>query len=98
MDTEIPIIVPIDSSPSTCPECGKVEDIKRVCRHCGYEYKDCDPTTFRDWLGVFVVVVVIWAGITVLIWLLQTGTERYPATLVRCFECQWEFIKSLKVW
>jgi hypothetical protein len=34
----------------------------------------------------------------VLIWLFQAGMERHPATLVRCFEAQWEFVKSLKVW
>ena len=39
-----PIIMPpiSDKSRERCPECGKDEDIKRVCSHCGWEYKDLE--------------------------------------------------------
>ena len=41
----IPIFIPVRTSqpePKKCPQCDKPEDIKKVCRHCSYEYKETD--------------------------------------------------------
>ena len=94
-----PIYIPASSSsePSKCPSCDKKEDIKKVCRHCDYEYKE-PPTTFTEGLVAFMVIVsVIWLCVTILVWLMDYsfGDKK---TLLDMFIAQWEFIKNLRLW
>jgi hypothetical protein len=49
MNTIIPIFISPEE-PEKCPECQKEEDIKEVCRHCGYEYLDYSDIEF-SWKG-----------------------------------------------
>lgn len=54
-----PIFIPIHTSsqePSKCPQCDKIEDIKKTCRHCSYEYKKTDFDTFEK---VYIIGAII---------------------------------------
>ena len=83
-----------------CPNCGQPEDIKDgVCAHCGHEYQydDSVSLTFCNFLvAVGVIVVIMWAFVTVFWWMLcQVGDD---PTLCDVIKRQWEFIKNLKLW
>jgi hypothetical protein len=66
--------IPINTEPSKCPECGKIEDIKKICRHCGYEYKDTKLTTTES---IFIILTIIFGSymlITLLYWTMESCT------------------------
>ena len=65
MNTITPIIIPTShpSPPPKCPSCGKDENTKLVCRHCGYEYTD---DSLR-WYHTLIIIGIIILGISFLI-------------------------------
>jgi len=93
-----PIIVPIVSSggsDSRCPECGKTENIKRVCAYCGHEYKESSSSGWEI-LFMFLIVTLItvfvgWFLFTLVDWL--TGWEPLREVL----KGQWEWLRNLKI-
>lgn len=94
MNTVTPIVIQISSSGSShCPECGKQENIKRVCRHCGHEYRDDDVSGWRMFLFIVGVFFVLWVFLTVGYWLLEQSYHRL--TLLEVLKGQWEFFRGL---
>ena len=75
-----------------CPKCNKPENIKLVCDHCGYEYKD---STIQEWLAVLyfilIVLFVSWIIVTIIIWIINYN----EVTLVQTFLNQFKFIYKL---
>jgi uncharacterized protein (DUF983 family) len=67
-----PIYIPVN--PPTCPSCGKDESIKKLCRHCGYEYSENDSS-------LVVVVSIIGAVLIIMmlsgfvLWLDNGGSQ-----------------------
>ncbi|MFA5307416.1 MAG: hypothetical protein WC365_08265 [Candidatus Babeliales bacterium] len=61
--TEIPML---PKSNPTCPKCHKKENIKSVCRECGYEYPEeaDEPYTVKDYLSIALMVIVGLLGST----------------------------------
>jgi hypothetical protein len=94
-----PVIVPYDDTPARCPECGRDEETKTVCVHCGYEYEE-EPTTVKEkLLALVVVVVVLWLIITIVWWLCESVVSFHePRTLLQIINAQWHWIRSLRVW
>ena len=91
--TIIPVIIPIE--PSRCPKCGKTEDIKRVCRHCGQEYKDDNSGL----VGVILILLVgAWVVCTVGYWLLEQTSLGPPPTLFDVLKGQVQFFRGLRIW
>jgi len=100
MSQIVPVFIPIKQDSPKCPKCKREEDIKRECRHCGYEYKE-DEMTFLDGLFAFLFLCFCaWIFLTVIIWMVQSGdTPPYGGkTLLEMFKSQGEWIKGLKVW
>lgn len=56
MMTIMPVIIPVDTTPSKCPECGKDEDKIEVCNHCGYEYPKEKRGKLMAWWKFFVLI------------------------------------------
>ena len=78
-----------------CPECGKPEDIKEVCRHCEYEYpEDYDIS----WWGITIIILLIcFSGYlfgTVIYWL----TDYNNSTLIEIFHGQIDWISNKRLW
>lgn len=63
MNTIIPILIPYNNEPEHCPKCDKKENIKSVCAHCGYEYKE-------EKYSIYVKIYIIGAIITFVLSLL----------------------------
>jgi uncharacterized paraquat-inducible protein A len=92
----LPIIIHTNNEPERCPQCKHEEDIKRVCRNCGHEYKAEDDEKIR-WKEV----IVIWAVLLGGLWLLITVTGwlvGYKQSLVEILKCQWQWLTSLRIW
>ena len=53
------VIMPffINNEPDRCPKCDRIENIKEVCAHCGYEYKEEPMTWFERILGFAMLIV-----------------------------------------
>jgi uncharacterized protein (DUF983 family) len=93
------IICPIfiHTEPEKCPECHKTEDIKEVCRHCGYEYKE-DEGCFSIVVFIIVIVVIL-VFATWVIWTLSDWLcSSYPTTLLETLKSQWEWLRSIRIW
>lgn len=96
-----PMIVPvyINRGPSHCPECGKVEDIKEVCRHCGHEYKKKD-SVMKEVCIIFGILFLIlffsWLICTLVFWIGEQK-DGLP-TLVDCFKYQLNYLSKLRIW
>ncbi len=96
--TPIPIIIPTHTEPNRCPKCGKPEDIKKVCRHCGAEYRE-DDLTGKDILCYFVLfLIVVWIACTLGFWLLEQGSLHGPPTLFEVLKAQVQFFAGLRIW
>lgn len=89
-----PIVTPIYVQPETCPGCGAPEKIKTVCAHCGHEYPEDDGGLgVVDTLVVIgVVLLVIWAIITILMWLVEADS------LLEALKSQWHWAASKRLW
>jgi len=90
--TPVPMMIPIhtDDEPEICPSCHKKEQIKRVCAHCGYEYKDdSEPTSLKHNI-IFALFLIALAGIPM--WLIITFFQFMSysqPTLVEVLYNQW---------
>ena len=62
----MPIFINSSSEEEVCPSCGKPEDIKMVCNHCGYEYKP-ESSRVPTWLFVLLMILSIVIGAILLI-------------------------------
>ena len=92
-----PIIMPVpvsSSDPNTCPDCGVIESIKEVCRHCGHEYiTDCPHPLIITAL----VVLTLWALVTVTWWFLDQGDYGGRHSLWGVIKSQGRFIRKLRI-
>ena len=93
----IPIIIP--SATDKCPKCQKDEDIKQVCRHCGYEYVEEESNGWDYVRGLAVIFLTIscflWVVLTLMDWI--AGVE-HGTTLVDVLKGQVEWVKLLRIW
>lgn len=100
-DTSMPMMIPTssDSTPDTCPECGKVEKTKTVCVWCGHEYKE---KAWSNWeifgvisISIAVIAISIYVLFTIGFWLDDNPSNESLRQIV----CdQWTWLKSKKVW
>jgi len=100
MHTVTPVIIPMSSESYRCPQCHAVEDIKRTCRHCGYEYAEGSGLDWRGWLVVIGAFVTVgWLIITILDWL-GGGSSPYGQrdSLVEVLRGQWGWLKQIRLW
>jgi hypothetical protein len=100
MTSYVPIPIP-DKDPDVCPQCGKEEDIKAVCKHCGYEYPDEEDSgsSFPEWLIIPIALVGAWLVLTVGFWVLENAGEYGSApTFVEVLKSQWAVITQLRIW
>lgn len=87
MNTITPII--INTEPDKCPSCGKNEDVKIVCKHCGFEYEET-KNTWRETLSIVVFcAVAVWLFFTLMAWFATRDT------LVEILVSQFEWITKL---
>ena len=84
------------SEPSLCPECGKPEDIKQVCRHCGHEYRDEDSSGWCVPLVILGMIAVVWLSFTLGFWLLEQDFDK--PTLLDVLNAQGAFFRGLRIW
>lgn len=96
MDTMIPIMIPINNEPEKCPKCHCDEDIISVCKNCGYEYKDENPTRWYEIL-IFIAIIlfIIWLVFVLCLWLMPL--EGNP-TLLEVIKGTVIFFASKKIW
>lgn len=89
MNTITPIIIPVSSEPERCPKCGKTEDRREVCGHCGYEYPESDGL---KWWEVILLVLIFISVMVLLfsfaIWAMDYSNEQ------SFVEFLWDGIKS----
>jgi len=94
-----PIIIPITSEkePEKCPSCKKIEDIKTVCRNCGYEYTDDDDDEYSSiFMIIAFFIFMVWIAGTMYAWIFTN--KPYPAeygdhqTLLGAFQFQWSWV------
>jgi len=90
----MPIIIPIQGTPDRCPECHEIENVIKVCAHCGHEYKDKGLPSIANKLLIYGMVGIV-SLLLVLIWLsasaLMLGYETFPEVVNH----QWAWLKSL---
>lgn len=95
----VPIIIPVshNSEEDKCPNCGKPEDIKQVCKHCGHEYPEDDEddegggwsTFFGVIIFIAVIIVICWIFLTFIVWI--AGDD----TLVNVIKSQYHWFVNL---
>ena len=95
MNTIIPVIIHSNSESLKCPECGKEEDIKQVCKHCGYEYPEEEET--NGCMTALVVMLIIWLVITIIWWIADNNSLGEKRSLWETIKAQYHFITSLKI-
>ena len=102
MDNMILVPMPYNNEPDRCPKCGKEEDVKQVCKNCGYEYPEEEGAPWWQWL-IFIGLILL--GLTILGiiigWLAGAFNDDYygeKKSLVQCFGVVWQWIRSLKIW
>lgn len=89
-----PIIIPRQKEKDKCPSCGKDEDIIKVCKYCGHEYKD-EPLTFMEgFICVLILIAIIWVIITLILWLFINLNN---ASLFEIIKWQWDWLTSLRI-
>lgn len=93
-----PILMPIflRSESPKCPKCGKDEDVKQVCKHCGHEYEDDEPSLKAMF---FIVFGILWVATTIIAWITDNATSHYPErdsySLIEIIVIQFDFIINL---
>lgn len=82
--------------PERCPKCNKPEDIKEVCKNCGYEYpEDEENFTGVDYLvGASLLIGNIYIIVTLLCWV--TSDNHY--TLLGIIQSQFQWLIRLRIW
>jgi len=94
MNIITPIFIPVSQSKSKCPHCHKDEDVKEVCRNCGYEYKDDDNINFLDVVKIILFILfACWFIITIVLWLSPMYGQGNP-TLWEVIKMQWQWISN----
>ncbi|MCK5604419.1 hypothetical protein KAR91_21190 [Candidatus Pacearchaeota archaeon] len=66
-----PVYVPVTAQAAKCSECGKDEDIKRVCRHCGVEYVDKKTPKWKSCLIGMTIITGMILATTLLCWVAE---------------------------
>lgn len=102
----MPIFLPSGSSaPDRCPDCGKKESTKKVCRHCGYEYKieSGGNVGWDIFWSMLIIFGCIWFAMVIIYWLfLQDAFWEDKKTLIECFAYPFlaliDAIKDAKIW
>lgn len=95
----LPLPIHIYAEEEKCPKCNKPENIKNICAHCGYEYKEENNNIgFFDWFVIIsiwaiVLSIVIWALVTIISWLTNSDT----LTLFEVLKIEWRWITSLRI-
>jgi len=97
-DMILPVIVPVNTSPTLCPECGRPENKKIVCRHCDYEYVEEPTTRLEISIGVIFLCIIIWLLVTGIYWFVDNGEFGDHQTLFQIIAGQWEWLKTLRIW
>lgn len=90
-----PVIIPmsIQHEPDKCPNCKNPENIKQVCRNCGYEYKEDDELSRKEFLFCFLIVsIFFWVLATVTIWVADGNKS-----LLDMFINQFKYVSKLKM-
>lgn len=90
-----PVVAIINTpEPETCPNCGKPENIKRVCRHCNYEYLEAKRSFWFRFIfaieAVLGVAFFFWLIVTCFNWLMD-GTP-----LLEVLKSQWQAVTNIK--
>jgi uncharacterized protein (DUF983 family) len=90
--------MPYETTPDVCPKCGKGEDARVVCHHCGYEYPEDDMSLTGPEKAVvaIIIVVVIWVVLTLIGWLAVTMADD-GGTLMDVLRGQVEFMKRWRI-
>ena len=89
-------VISTDSEPDRCPKCNKLEDIKSVCRNCGYEYTCDDESSSNVFIVIAFLVFMVWIVGTMYAWIFTN--KPYPAeygdhqTLLGVLQFQWSWI------
>ncbi len=94
MSDDIMIIQTRAPEPSRCPECERIENIKRTCRHCGYEYKNA-PTS--GWEILVVVLILVFSILTIWTlagWFMESDTK----SLLDVINDQCAWVLHLRIW
>ena len=92
----VPIIIPTQTGIPVCPECGKLENVINVCKHCGHEYKD------KKWSISFTIFfcICVFIGIYLVVmtigWLFKNGIG-YNISFLEMLLEQWDFIRNLRI-
>lgn len=91
-----PIIVnPYVCEESKCPNCGNPENIKKVCKNCGHEYKEKEYPTWKFiFWSISITSAFLWTFLTFSHWLIVSPDE----TLLSVLKEQMEFLFSLRIW
>jgi NADH:ubiquinone oxidoreductase subunit C len=92
----VPVFIPVEDD--KCPHCGKTENIKQVCRHCGYEYPEDENSFWFNFIATFCVIYLFYSAITVIVWLMNLQFENDHQTLTDVLRWQWNFIHQLRLW
>lgn len=97
-NTPIFIPMPYETTPDLCPKCGKGEDIRPVCHHCGYEYpEDSMSFTWREKAVITIVIIIaVWVLITLICWLFVT-LENDGGTLMDVLRGWVSFFKRWRI-
>ncbi|MDP2816308.1 MAG: hypothetical protein Q8O19_06480 [Rectinemataceae bacterium] len=84
--------------PDRCPKCDRPENVKEVCKHCGYEYPEENSPDLR-WYEIALIVGVVsfatYAILTFGYWMVGGDWGKPDPTLVEVLESQWQWIKEL---
>lgn len=92
----IPIFLFQNREPDRCPECGRLEDVKVLCRHCKYEYPESE-SKWTDWaVPLGSILGFIWLMFTVMFWTLESRSTTFVDMVVG----QFEFVRDLlgRIW
>ncbi len=54
-----PFFIPYNSEETKCPNCGKKENKKEVCKHCGYDYPEGNDVGTATIFFVFFLIVSV---------------------------------------
>jgi hypothetical protein len=81
----------------TCPECGHEEDVKQVCKHCGYEYSESGYSKWTVIKWILIIILFLWVLCTAIIWII--GDIGYPQkpdpTLVQVIKNEYHWLVNL---
>lgn len=72
----MPIFIPRgEEEVKKCPKCKKGEDIKEVCKHCGYVYKESKESYPLWWLCILIDVGILFGACFLFFGTLDLGIE-----------------------